>query len=54
METQNVTPDASGHYSVVLGSTTATGLPSDLFSQEEQRWLGVQVQGQAEQPRCCW
>ncbi len=51
METQTVTPDASGNYSVVLGSTTATGLPADLFSQEEQRWLGVQVQGQAEQPR---
>ena len=44
-------PDANGQYSVLLGSTTATGLPSDLFSQEEQRWLGVQVQGQAEQPR---
>jgi trimeric autotransporter adhesin len=51
IETQNVTPDASGQYSVLLGSTTATGLPSDLFSQDEQRWLGVQVQGQAEQPR---
>jgi hypothetical protein len=51
METQNVTPDASGQYSVVLGSTTATGLPGDLFSQEEQRWLGVQVAGQTEQPR---
>ena len=51
METQNVTPDAGGNYSVLLGSTTATGLPSDLFSQQEQRWLGVQVQGQAEQPR---
>ena len=51
METQNVTPDASGNYSVVLGSTTATGLPSDLFSQEEQRWLGAQAQGQSEQPR---
>ena len=51
LETQNVAPDTSGQYSVLLGSTTATGLPSDLFSQEEQRWLGVQVQGQAEQPR---
>jgi trimeric autotransporter adhesin len=51
METQNVAPDASGQYSVLLGSTTATGLPSDLFSQEEQRWLGVQVQGEAEQAR---
>ncbi len=50
-ETQNVTPDASGQYNVILGSTTATGLPDDLFSQQEQRWLGVQVQGQAEQAR---
>ena len=50
-ETQNVAPDANGQYSVVLGSTTATGLPGDLFSQQEQRWLGVQVQGQAEQAR---
>ncbi|HEY4962899.1 MAG TPA: peptidase S74, partial [Terriglobales bacterium] len=46
LETQNVTPDATGHYSVLLGSTTATGLPSDLFSLQEERWLGVQVQGQ--------
>jgi hypothetical protein len=51
METQNVTPDANGQYSVVLGSTTAAGLPDDLFSQQEQRWLSVQVQGEAEQPR---
>jgi hypothetical protein len=51
METQNVTPDTHGNYSVLLGNTTATGLPSDLFSAQEQRWLGVQVQGEAEQPR---
>jgi hypothetical protein len=51
METQNVTPEANGQYSVILGSTTATGLPDDLFSQQEQRWLGVQVQGEAEQAR---
>ena len=51
METQNVTTDAGGNYSALLGSTSATGLPGDLFSQQEQRWLGVQVQGQAEQPR---
>ena len=49
--TQNVTPDANGQYTVLLGSTTANGLPNDLFSQQEQRWLGVQIQGQAEQPR---
>ena len=51
METQNVTTDAAGNYSALLGSSTATGLPADLFSQQEQRWLGVEVQGQTEQPR---
>ncbi len=51
IETQTVTPDAAGNYSVLLGSTTAAGLPADLFSQQEQRWLGVQVQGQAEEHR---
>ncbi len=51
METQSVATDAGGNYSALLGSTTASGLPGDLFSQEEQRWLGVQVQGQAEQSR---
>ncbi len=51
METQNVTTDASGSYSVLLGSTSPAGLPGDLFSQQEQRWLGVQVQGEVEQPR---
>ena len=51
METQNITLDAGGHYSVLLGSTRAEGLPADLFSAQEERWLGVQVQGQPEQPR---
>ena len=51
METQNVTLGRDGQYSVLLGSTTATGVPGDLFSQQEERWLGVKVEGQAEQPR---
>jgi len=51
LETQNVQPDKTGHYSVMLGSTMSTGLPADLFASGEARWLGVQVQGQAEQPR---
>ncbi len=51
METQNVATDSGGNYSVLLGSATAAGLPPDLFSQQEQHWLGVQVQGQPEQPR---
>jgi hypothetical protein len=51
LETQNVMPDSSGHYSVLLGSTKAEGIPADLFHTQEQRWLGVQVQGEAEQRR---
>jgi hypothetical protein len=51
METQNVQPDKSGHYSVMLGSTTAQGLPEDVFVSGEARWLGAQVEGQNEQPR---
>ena len=51
LETQNVTPDSTGHYSVLLGSTKAEGIPADLFNTQEERWLGVQVQGEEEQPR---
>ncbi len=51
VETQNVTPDKTGHYSVILGSTTSQGIPADLFASGEARWLGVQAQGQTEQPR---
>jgi len=51
LETQNVTPDPTGHYAVLLGSTRAEGIPADLFNTQEQRWLGVQVQGEAEQAR---
>jgi hypothetical protein len=51
IETQNVQPDKRGHYSVMLGSTTSEGLPPSLFASGEARWLGVQVQGQEEQPR---
>jgi hypothetical protein len=51
METQNVQLGKDGHYGVTLGSTTSHGLPADVFVSGEARWLGVQVQGQNEQPR---
>ena len=51
LETQNVSVDATGHYSVLLGSTQAEGLPTDLFSAQEERWLGVKAEGRPEQPR---
>ncbi len=51
MEVQNVRPDKAGRYTVTLGSTSSEGLPTALFASGEARWLGVQAEGQAEQPR---
>jgi hypothetical protein len=51
VETQNVIPDKAGRYTVMMGSSSSQGLPSSLFNSGEARWLGVQVQGQTEQPR---
>jgi hypothetical protein len=51
LETQTVNPDSTGHYNVQLGSSRPEGLPHDLFNSREARWLGVQVDRQAEQPR---
>jgi hypothetical protein len=51
LETQNVTADSNGHYTALLGSTKPNGLPPELFTSVEARWVGVQVSGQAEQAR---
>ncbi len=51
LETQNVQLDDNGHYSVDLGATKSEGVPPALFISGEAHWLGVQVEGQAEQPR---
>ncbi|MGA8150727.1 MAG: hypothetical protein WB952_07240 [Terriglobales bacterium] len=51
METQNVQPDRTGHYTVMLGSTTSRGLPAELFASGQARWLAIQPQGQPEQAR---
>jgi hypothetical protein len=51
LETQSVLPDAKGHYTVQLGSAAAQGLPPGLFVSGQARWLGVQPEGQVEQPR---
>jgi hypothetical protein len=51
METQNVRADASGRYTVLLGSTKPDGLPAELFASEQARWIGVQIAEQAELPR---
>jgi hypothetical protein len=51
LETQNITADSNGHYVALLGSTKPDGLPTDVFTSEQARWVGVQISGQAEQPR---
>ena len=51
LETQNVQADTRGNYTVQLGSATSEGLPLDLFTSGEARWLGVRVNGGEEQPR---
>jgi hypothetical protein len=51
LETQNVTADSNGHYLALLGSAQPQGLPVELFTSVEARWLGVRPQGMAEQAR---
>lgn len=50
-ETQTVQLDSEGHYRVLLGATSAEGLPLEIFSTGEARWLGVHPDGLPEQPR---
>jgi hypothetical protein len=52
VESQTVTLDAQGRYDVRFGATLPDGLPADLFAGAAgTRWIGVAVQGEAEQPR---
>jgi hypothetical protein len=51
LETQNLQTDARGNYSVQLGATKPEGLPLELFSAGESRWLGVRLNGGEEQAR---
>ena len=50
METQNVRTGAHGEYTVLLGSSSNDGIPAEVFASG-QRWLGIQLQGEAERPR---
>lgn len=49
-EAQRVSVDSVGRFTVQLGATTS-GISPDLFPSDQPRWLGVQMQGQPEQPR---
>src|SRR5437773_2037222 len=37
-ETQTIAVEKTGHYNILLGSTTSDGLPADLFTSGEPRW----------------
>ena len=50
-EYQKVHLDSSGRYSALLGATSDVGLPLEIFSGGEARWLGVRAEGHSEQPR---
>ena len=50
-ERQVVVADAPGRYSVLLGATVPGGVPPEVFGDGKAQWLGVQVEGEAEQPR---
>ena len=48
-ETQSVEADEQGRYSALVGVMHSEGLPMDLFTTGEARWLGVQVANEVEQ-----
>jgi hypothetical protein len=50
-ELQNAQLDANGQYTVLLGSQHSDGVPAELFTANEARWLGIQVEAEPEQPR---
>ncbi len=51
IETQTVSVDSAGHFTALLGATKPAGLPLDLFTSGEARWLGVRVDNNEEQQR---
>ena len=42
IESQNVAADEYGRFAVLLGAMTSGGVPLEMFSSGESRWLGVQ------------
>ena len=41
IESQNVAADEYGRFAALLGAMTSGGVPVELFSSGEPRWLGV-------------
>ena len=50
-ESQTLNVDEQGHYAALLGAMQPEGLPVDLFTSGEARWLGVSAGKLSEQPR---
>ncbi|MEO5935715.1 MAG: hypothetical protein ABIP81_00730 [Terriglobales bacterium] len=50
-ESQNVTVDAEGRYTVLLGASSTEGIPESLFANGEARWVGIVDQGSNEEVR---
>jgi hypothetical protein len=50
-EVQTVSVDATGRYTALLGAGSQSGIPVEVFSSNEAHWLGIQMEGQPEQPR---
>jgi hypothetical protein len=50
-ETQSVFLDENGRYTIYLGASQAEGLPAELFSTGQPRWLEVTVENQPPQAR---
>ena len=48
-ETQSVQADEQGRYTSLIGVMHAEGLPIELFTSGEARWLGVEVSNEPEQ-----
>jgi trimeric autotransporter adhesin len=51
VETQNVQADSNGHYTALLGSASAEGVPLAIFTTAEAQWVAARIPGQAEQAR---
>jgi hypothetical protein len=51
METQNVTFEEGGKYTVLLGASSKEGVPVELFCTGQPRWLGVEGPDIQEPPR---
>jgi len=51
IESQNVRLDERGRYTVQLGASKAEGMPLELFTSGDARWLGVRPEGLREQSR---